>query len=127
MSVDPVEGQKTDNGFRTGYLNKLEDELRKAFPSTDLQATPNITSKIITWRKHYSSIVIVNNIATIMGFNTTTNQLECTDDHCEAIVKKDPILRGICYKEWPYFVNSIDVFGKDRAIGKAAEEVPEAI
>ncbi|KAL8473199.1 hypothetical protein ACS0TY_030140 [Phlomoides rotata] len=31
-----VKGQKSDNGFRTGYLTKLEIALRKAFPGTDL-------------------------------------------------------------------------------------------
>ncbi|KAL8462537.1 hypothetical protein ACS0TY_033537 [Phlomoides rotata] len=52
-----AKGQKTDNAFHTGYLNKLEDALRKAFPGCDLQATPHIMSKITTWRKHYSAIV----------------------------------------------------------------------
>ncbi|KAL8534717.1 hypothetical protein ACS0TY_010668 [Phlomoides rotata] len=59
-----AKGQKTDNGFRTGYLNKLEDALRKAFPGCDLQATPHITSKITTWRKHYSAIVSAKLLAT---------------------------------------------------------------
>ncbi|KAL8473200.1 hypothetical protein ACS0TY_030141 [Phlomoides rotata] len=31
------------------------------------------------------------------------------------------------HKEWPYFVDWIDIFGKDRATGETAEEVPEAI
>ncbi|KAL8519674.1 hypothetical protein ACS0TY_010563 [Phlomoides rotata] len=108
-----AKGQKTDNGFRTGYLNKLEDALRKAFPGCDLQATPHITSKITTWRKHYSAIVSAKLLATGVGFNTTTCQLDCTDDQWDAI--------------WPYFVDWIDIFGKDRATGEAAREVPEAV
>ncbi|KAL8553359.1 hypothetical protein ACS0TY_001873 [Phlomoides rotata] len=122
-----VKGQKSDNGFRTGYLTKLEIALRKAFPGTDLQATPHITSKITTWRKHYSSIVSAKRLATGVGFNTTTNQLECTDDLWDAIVKKDPTMKLLRHKEWPYFVDWIDIFGKDRATGETAEEVPEAI
>ncbi|KAL8489186.1 hypothetical protein ACS0TY_025182 [Phlomoides rotata] len=110
-----AKGQKMDNGFRTDYLSKLEDALRKAFTGTDLQETPNITSKITTWRRHYSSIVSAKMIATGVGFNTTPNQLECTNDLWEAIMK------------WSYFVDWIDVFGKDRATGETAEEVPEAI
>ncbi|KAL8493625.1 hypothetical protein ACS0TY_024709 [Phlomoides rotata] len=97
-----AKGQKMDNGFRTDYLSKLEDALRKAFTGTDLQETPNITSKITTWRRHYSSIVSAKMIATGVGFNTTPNQLECTNDLWEAIMK-------------------------DRATGETAEEVPEAI
>ncbi|KAL8501192.1 hypothetical protein ACS0TY_020663 [Phlomoides rotata] len=116
-----AKGQKIDNGFRTGYLNKLEDALRKAFPGCDLQATPHITSKIITWRKHYSAIVSAKLLATGVGFNTTTCQLDCTDDQWDAIVKTRHC------EEWPYFVDWIDIFGKDRATGEAAREVPEAV
>ncbi|KAL8491675.1 hypothetical protein ACS0TY_023319 [Phlomoides rotata] len=122
-----AKGQKIDNGFRTGYLNKLEDALRKAFPGCDLQATPHITSKITTWRKHYSAIVSAKLQATSVGFNTTTCQLECTDDQWDSILKKDPTLRGMKHKEWHYFVDWINIFGKDRAMGEAAREVPEAV
>ncbi|KAL8529929.1 hypothetical protein ACS0TY_007119 [Phlomoides rotata] len=31
------------------------------------------------------------------------------------------------YKEWHYFVDWKDIFGKDRATGEAAREVPEAV
>ncbi|KAL8487233.1 hypothetical protein ACS0TY_023778 [Phlomoides rotata] len=122
-----AKGQKIDNGFRTGYLNKLEDALRKAFPGCDLQATPHITSKITTWCKHYSAIVSAKLQATSVGFNTTTCQLECTDDQWDSILKKDPTLRGMKHKEWHYFVDWINIFGKDRATGEAAREVPEAV
>ncbi|KAL8492820.1 hypothetical protein ACS0TY_024134 [Phlomoides rotata] len=66
-------------------------------------------------------------LATGVGFNTTTNSLECTDDLWDAIVKKDPTMRGMQHKEWPYFVDWIDIFGKDRATDETAEEVPEEI
>ncbi|KAL8502641.1 hypothetical protein ACS0TY_021681 [Phlomoides rotata] len=97
-----AKGQKTDNGFRTGYLNKLEDALRKAFPGCDLQATPHITSKITTWRKHYSAIVSAKLLATGVGFNTTTCQLNCTNDQWDDIVKIVPLVRlqGRYQKLW---------------------------
>lgn len=50
-------GWKSDNGFCTGYLVKLEDVIKKVYPSTDLQANPNIVSKLTTWKKTYGSIV----------------------------------------------------------------------
>ncbi|KAL8488308.1 hypothetical protein ACS0TY_024546 [Phlomoides rotata] len=64
-------GYKTDNGFRTGYLIKCEDALKTDFPKTDLQATPYITSKLIAWKKYYSTIVTAH-LVTGFGFNTTT-------------------------------------------------------
>ncbi|KAL8551135.1 hypothetical protein ACS0TY_000278 [Phlomoides rotata] len=122
-----AKGQKTDNGFCTGYLNKLEDALRKAFPGCDLQATPHITSKITTWRKHYSAIVSAKLLVTGVGFNTTTCQLDCTNDQWDSILKKDSALHGIRHKEWHYFVDWIDIFGKDHATSEAAKEEENSV
>ncbi|KAL8554160.1 hypothetical protein ACS0TY_002397 [Phlomoides rotata] len=60
-----------------------------------------------------------------VGFNTTTSQLECTDDEWDSVVKRDPLMRGMRYKEWPYFPDWIDIFGLDRATGSVAEDVVE--
>ncbi|KAL8523653.1 hypothetical protein ACS0TY_013574 [Phlomoides rotata] len=126
-----AKGWKSDNGFRTGYLTKLEDALKREFPRTDLQATPNITSKLTTWKKNYSSLVTAHQ-TTGVGFNNTTNQLDVTDEQWEDILKlilmlRDPLgMRGMRYKEWPLFPDWIDIFGKDRATGVVAEDVPDA-
>ncbi|KAL8498086.1 hypothetical protein ACS0TY_021424 [Phlomoides rotata] len=91
-------GYKSDNGFRTGYLIKCEEALKADFPKTDLQASPHITSKLTAWRKNYSSLVTAHT-TTGVGFNTTTSQLECTDDQWESVVKTNPFMRGMRYKE----------------------------
>lgn len=41
-------GWKSDNGFRTGYLSKLMEAIKKVYPHTDLVVQPNITSKLTT-------------------------------------------------------------------------------
>ncbi|KAL8546945.1 hypothetical protein ACS0TY_006604 [Phlomoides rotata] len=41
---------------------------------------------------------------------------------CEEIY---PLMRGMRYKEWPYFPDWIDIFGLDRATGSVAEDVVE--
>ncbi|KAL0454870.1 UNVERIFIED_CONTAM: hypothetical protein Slati_0826200 [Sesamum latifolium] len=40
------QGWKCENGFRTGYLGVLEQEMKKLFPSSDIKADPHIQSKI---------------------------------------------------------------------------------
>lgn len=50
-------GWKNDNGFRTMYLIKLEEALKKVYPHTNLQVNPNITSKLTTWKKAYRSLM----------------------------------------------------------------------
>ncbi|KAL8555755.1 hypothetical protein ACS0TY_003535 [Phlomoides rotata] len=114
-----AKGQKTDNGFRTGYLNKLEDALQKAFPGCVLQATPHITSKITTWLKHYSVIVSAKLLATGVGFNTTTCQLDCTDDQWDSIMKRDPNARLMRSMSWPLYEDLCEIFGQSRATGEA--------
>ncbi|KAL8476744.1 hypothetical protein ACS0TY_029160 [Phlomoides rotata] len=41
-----VKGHKYDNGFKSGYLNLLENSLVSKFPGTDLKGDPHINSKI---------------------------------------------------------------------------------
>ncbi|KAL8544558.1 hypothetical protein ACS0TY_004944 [Phlomoides rotata] len=116
---------KSDNGFRTGYLIKCEEALKVDFPKTDLQASPYITSKLTSWKKSYSSLVTAHT-TTGVGFNTTTSQLELSsDDQWESMVKRDPLMRGMRYKEWSYFPDWVDIFGLDRATGSIIEDVVE--
>ncbi|KAL8510602.1 hypothetical protein ACS0TY_017430 [Phlomoides rotata] len=105
-------GYKSDNGFRTCYLIKCEKALKEDFPKTGLQASPHIISKLTTWKKSYSSLVTAHT-TTGVGFNTTTSQLECTNDQWESVVK------------WLYFPDWVAIFGLDRATGSIAEDVVE--
>ncbi|KAG6430532.1 hypothetical protein SASPL_108602 [Salvia splendens] len=43
-----VSGWKSDNGFKGGYLTRIEEAMKRDFPKTDLKATPHISSKIST-------------------------------------------------------------------------------
>ncbi|KAL8508638.1 hypothetical protein ACS0TY_019038 [Phlomoides rotata] len=118
-------GWKTDNGFRTGYLHKLEDALKLVFPQTDLVRDPHITSKLTAWKKTYSTLVTAMNLTTGIGFNTTTSTLDVSDEQWESIVQKDPTMANLRFKEWPMYPEWVDIFGKDRATGEAAEDVRE--
>ncbi|KAL8497551.1 hypothetical protein ACS0TY_021038 [Phlomoides rotata] len=80
-------GWKFDNGFRTGYLVRCENAMKVAFPNTDLLATPHITS----WKKSYGNIVTAQSSG--VGFNTTTGELDCTNEQWEAVLRRDPTMR----------------------------------
>ncbi|KAG6437046.1 hypothetical protein SASPL_101953 [Salvia splendens] len=41
-------GWKSDNGFRAGYLQLLEESMKKEFPKTDIKAHPHVYSKFTT-------------------------------------------------------------------------------
>lgn len=82
-----AQGWKSDNGFKAGYLTKLEEALRKVFPTTDLKGSPHVNSKINSWKKNYNSLtqILARSGA---GFNKDGRHLiECEEDMWDQIVK----------------------------------------
>ncbi|KAG6420245.1 hypothetical protein SASPL_116767 [Salvia splendens] len=119
-------GWKADNGFRGGYLGKIEDALRREFPNTDLKVNPHIQSKIHTWKKHYGALSQVLSRSGI-GFNLYGDyKIDCDDAAWTDILKSDPGVKGIRNKSWPYYDDWKIVFGKDRACGEHAVGPREA-
>lgn len=80
-------GWKSDNGFRANYVNRLEDALLKAVPTTDLRANPHINSKLHSWKKCYYSLSGILSRSGV-GFNLAGNHMiECEDDQWDQIIK----------------------------------------
>lgn len=78
-------GWKADNGFRAGYLSRLEESLKREFPSTDLKGNPHITSKITAWKKSYN---LLTNILDRSGVGFTGDfKIDCDDEQWAQIVK----------------------------------------
>ncbi|KAL8460917.1 hypothetical protein ACS0TY_032423 [Phlomoides rotata] len=77
---------KTENGFRPGYLQKVEEKIRISLPGTDLRAFPNINSKILMWKKHHGCIQLALG-ETGCGFNTSTKILNCSDPAWAKVLK----------------------------------------
>ncbi|XP_057765001.1 uncharacterized protein At2g29880-like [Salvia miltiorrhiza] len=122
-----VQGWKADNGFRAGYLNKLEDAMRNEFPNTDLRGMPHINSKISAWKKNYNSLLLMFSKSGF-GFNLKgTFMIDCTNELWEEIVKCDNNAENMRFKSWPLFEDWKQIFGKDRATGEHAEDVMEAV
>ncbi|XP_042034190.1 uncharacterized protein LOC121782163 isoform X2 [Salvia splendens] len=83
-------GWKSDNGFRSRYLQRCEDSIRQEFPTTDIKRTPNIVSKITSWKNSYSSL---RNILERSGVGFSVNgdyKIDIDDDQWEQVVQRDP-------------------------------------
>ncbi|KAL1566834.1 hypothetical protein AAHA92_02391 [Salvia divinorum] len=116
-------GWKSDNGFRAGYLQKIEDSIRKEFPNSDLKGTPHITSKISAWKKSYGSLRGILGRSGV-GFNTDgDHKIDCDDEQWEQIVQADRHPRFMRPKSWPFWETWKCIFGKDRESGGGAEDV----
>ncbi|KAK6160716.1 hypothetical protein DH2020_004097 [Rehmannia glutinosa] len=107
-------GWKSENGFKIGYLQALEQEMQKIIPGTDLKGIPHINSKIHVWKKDYGSLVTMLSRSGI-GWNVSTNTIEAPDDAWAE------------NKSWPFYNDWVMIFGKDRATGEHAEDFTEAL
>ena len=82
-----AQGWKSDNGFRAGYLVRLEEALRREFPTTDLKVNPNIISKVSAWKESYYSLQQILNLSGV-GFNLNEDhKIDCDDQQWAEIVK----------------------------------------
>lgn len=80
-------GWKADNGFRGGYHQKIEAEMRREFPGTDIKANPHIQSKIHTWKKSYGSLSQILS-ASGVGFNLNGDyKIDVDDQQWDQIAK----------------------------------------
>lgn len=83
-------GWKSDNGFRGGYLQRLQESIKKEFPRTDIKPHPHIYSKVSTWKKNYSSICSILDRSGV-GFNVHNDyKIECDDEQWSQIVQVRP-------------------------------------
>ncbi|KAG6392062.1 hypothetical protein SASPL_146268 [Salvia splendens] len=119
-------GWKSDNGFRSGYLFKLEESMRREFPTTDLRVSPHISSKLHTWKKFYSAVSSILERSGV-GFNNHDDyKIDCDEHQWTEIIKADSAARFLRYKSWPYYNDWKIVFGKDRATGNSSQDTDRA-
>ncbi|KAG6421362.1 hypothetical protein SASPL_117913 [Salvia splendens] len=119
-------GWKSDNGFRAGYLSKIEDSLRAEFPNTDLKGNPHINSKIGSWKKSYGLLRSILSRTGVGWNHHGDHKFDCSDEQWEQIVQADKDTKYMRNKSWPLWETWKTIFGKDRASGLAAEEVGAA-
>ncbi|XP_073024167.1 uncharacterized protein [Primulina eburnea] len=117
---------RSENGFKAGYLNLLENAMQEAIPGSSLRGNPHITSKIHVWKKTYSALVTLLSKSGV-GWNDSNNTVDVTDETWEALVKTDPTLRSMRYKQWTHYHDWCEIFGNDRATGERATNFENAL
>ncbi|XP_073027012.1 uncharacterized protein [Primulina eburnea] len=121
-----VQGWKSGNGFRPGYLAFLENRMKVAFPDTNIRGNPHINSKVHVWKKLYGSLVTLLSKSGV-GWNDTEKTVEASNDIWEAVIKADHNARSMRHKRWTYYHDWCEIFGNDRATGDKAEHFTAAV
>ncbi|KAL8488165.1 hypothetical protein ACS0TY_024449 [Phlomoides rotata] len=106
-------GNKCNDEFKSGYLNLLENMLATKFPGTGLKGEPHINSKIHVWKKQYTCLRTMIGVLGI-GSNSLTY-------HIDALPEVDPTARSLKNKTFPFYLDWIEIFGNDRAMGKDSQ------
>lgn len=80
-------GWKSDNGFRSGYLQRCEDSIRSKFPTSDIKGTLHIVSKTTSLKTSYASLQNILDM-TGVGFNSNGDyKIEIDDGQWEQVVQ----------------------------------------
>ncbi|XP_075493507.1 uncharacterized protein LOC142531298 [Primulina tabacum] len=121
-----TKGWKSENEFKAGYLNLLENAMQESIPGNSLRGNPHINSKIHVWKKTYSTLVTLLSKSGV-GWNDCNNTIDVTDETWETIVKTDPTLRSMRHKQWTHYHDWCEIFGNDRATGERATNFENAL
>ncbi|KAI8551147.1 hypothetical protein RHMOL_Rhmol06G0162400 [Rhododendron molle] len=116
---------RAHNGFKPGYFNEVEKELKKRLPGTTLKVQPNIESKVKGWKEKYNVIVDITRLSGF-GWNYTTNSIVVDDENVwKEYEKSNNKAKGLNGKSFPMYESWQFLFGKDRATGEMAEDAAE--
>ncbi|KAJ9538564.1 hypothetical protein OSB04_031297 [Centaurea solstitialis] len=118
---------KADNGFKTGYLQHLEQAMKVSLPTSGLLANPHIASKYKTMKKDWQCVYDMVNGSNTSGFGY--------DSKKKCVTAEDPVWEAYHQvhkdasrwknKSFPYYEDLCIVFGKDRAQGNRARDFVE--
>ncbi|XP_076958381.1 uncharacterized protein LOC143634097 [Bidens hawaiensis] len=119
-----TKGFKSDNGFRTGYLQHLESSLKESLPRTDLLARPHIESRVKTMERDWAVVHEMLNTSGF-GYDKEHNCVTAEAPMWEAYVEKHPTADKWKRKILPHYEEMCVIFGNDRAQGNRAKSVAE--
>ncbi|XP_060959626.1 uncharacterized protein LOC133030771 [Cannabis sativa] len=116
-----LRGYRCDGGFKAGTYPLIEKELRFKCPNSGLKASPHIESKIKIWKKQYSIVFDMLNVSRF-GWNEILKCIQVDSDEVwNAYVQSHKEADGWRGKQFPIYDRLANIFGADRATGKAAE------
>ncbi|KAK9160893.1 hypothetical protein Syun_007234 [Stephania yunnanensis] len=115
---------KCDNGFKPGYLTKVEEALKTACPNSGIKARPHIESRLKSLKKDWfimnDMICGIQHGTSGFGFDSTSNMVTAPEDVWEDYLRNYPEARPWRLKSFPHYENCCIIFGNDRATGEDA-------
>ncbi|XP_071709221.1 uncharacterized protein At2g29880-like [Rutidosis leptorrhynchoides] len=113
---------KAGNGFKSGYLQHLEEKLKETFPDSGLLGKPHIESKVRTMKRDWQVVHDMFSGSNTSGFGwfDDTKLLSATSEVWDAYIKHHKEAAKWRNKPFPHYNELCTVFGKDRARGSGS-------
>ncbi|KAD3067808.1 hypothetical protein E3N88_35688 [Mikania micrantha] len=113
---------KSDNGFKPGFFNAVEQQLAISLPNAGIKAKPHIESRIKTMKSDWSAIhdMLSWNNTSGFGWDYNNDMLDAP----QPVHKNAAKWRG---KKFPHYLDLCIVFGKDRANGRDAQTAADIL
>uniref|UniRef100_A0A803L798 Myb/SANT-like domain-containing protein n=1 Tax=Chenopodium quinoa TaxID=63459 RepID=A0A803L798_CHEQI len=124
LSCDPK--WKCDNGFKNGYMNKLEEMINGVLPNCGLRAVPHIESRIKNWSEKYSAFA---EMLSTSGFGWDAEQklLQVDKAVYDEWVKTHKKAKGLYGVPFVHYETLAEIYAKDKATGDVSESFVDAI
>ncbi|GMJ03047.1 hypothetical protein HRI_003973900 [Hibiscus trionum] len=101
--------------------------LATKLPTAQIRANPHIESRVKLLKRQYNALSEMLNIGSGFCWNEEEKCLTAPKDVFDDWVRSHPTAAGLRNKPFPFFDDLIQIFGKERAIGAAAETATDAV
>lgn len=120
---------KSENGFKPGFLNAVEQQLAILLPNSGIKAKPHIESHIKTLKSDWSAVhdMLAWNNTSGFGWDSENHMLEAPQPVWQAYSLAHKNAARWREKKFPHYWELCLVFGKDRANGKDAQTAADII
>ncbi|GMI66353.1 hypothetical protein HRI_000304600 [Hibiscus trionum] len=101
--------------------------LATKLPTAQIRANPHIESSVKLLKRQYNALSEMLNIGSGFGWNEKEKCLTTSKDVFDDWVRSHPTTAGLRNKLFLIFDDLIQIFGKERATGAAAETAADAV
>ncbi|KAL6545616.1 hypothetical protein OROGR_009490 [Orobanche gracilis] len=120
---------KSDNGFKPGFFNAVEQHLAISLPNSGIKAKPHIESRIKTLKSDWSAVhdMLAWNGTSGFGWDSENHMLEAPQPVWQAYIQAHKNAAKLRGKKFPHYWDLCLVFGKDRANGRDAQTAVDIV
>uniref|UniRef100_A0A803LSG3 Myb/SANT-like domain-containing protein n=1 Tax=Chenopodium quinoa TaxID=63459 RepID=A0A803LSG3_CHEQI len=118
LSLDPK--WKSESGFKSGYMNKLEEMIKSVLPNCGLKADPHIESRIKHWIEKYSAMAEMLSTSGF-GWDSDKKMLQVEKTVFDEWAKAHKKAKGLYGVPFPHYETLAEIYAKDKATGEAKD------